>query len=111
MLRVPFKSLCPTGPSTAGERIIRFEMSLPDGVNYTALGLPSLAISPLGTHIAMAANNGIYLRAFDDPEAALDDQEAVTAVTEFQISDDFLFGIDLTLPEPLEIIEKKGAAG
>ncbi len=62
--------LAPTGSSTGGERIIRFEMSLPDGVNYTALGLPSLAISPQGTHIAMAANNGIYLRAFDDPEAA-----------------------------------------
>ncbi len=52
------------------ERIFRFEMALPEGVNYTALGWPTMAVSPQGTQIAMAANSQIYLRGFDDPEAA-----------------------------------------
>jgi len=59
----------PTG-STGGERIFRYEMALPEGVSYTALGWPSLAISAQGTHVAMAADTQIYVRAFDDPEAA-----------------------------------------
>jgi hypothetical protein len=36
-------------------------------------------------------------------EAVGDDAETVAAATEFTISDDFLFGIDLTLLEPTEI--------
>jgi protocatechuate 3,4-dioxygenase beta subunit len=36
-------------------------------------------------------------------EAVGDDKETVAAATEFTISDDFLFGIDLTLLEPTEI--------
>lgn len=35
-------------------------------------------------------------------EVVGDDAEIVSAATEFQISDDFLFGVDLTLPELLE---------
>ena len=40
-----------------------------------------------------------------------DDAESVAAETEFTISEDFLFGIDLTLSEPLEMLEKTRAAG
>jgi hypothetical protein len=36
-------------------------------------------------------------------EVVGDDSETVAAATEFSISDDFLFGVDLTLPEPLEV--------
>jgi hypothetical protein len=36
-------------------------------------------------------------------EAVGDDAETVAAATEFTISNDFLFGIDLTLPEPAQI--------
>lgn len=35
-------------------------------------------------------------------EVVGDDAQIVSAATEFQISDDFLFGVDLTLPELLE---------
>ncbi|MCH7825792.1 MAG: PD40 domain-containing protein, partial [Acidobacteria bacterium] len=52
------------------ERIFRFEMALPEGVNYTILSWPTLAISPQGDRIAVAANGQIYTRAFDDAEAA-----------------------------------------
>ncbi len=61
--------LAPAG-APRGERIFRFEVVLPEGVTYTALAWPSIAISPAGTHIAATAAGQIYLRAFDDAEAA-----------------------------------------
>ena len=52
------------------QRIFRFDVALPEGVNYSSLAWPSIAISPGGTHIAAAANNQIFVRALDDAEAA-----------------------------------------
>ncbi len=61
-------SFAPSG--APDERIFRFEMSLPENINYTALGQPSIAISPQGTHIAVAADAQIYVRAMHDDTAA-----------------------------------------
>jgi Tol biopolymer transport system component len=51
--------------------MFRYELSLPAGVDFSALAAPSLAVSPQGTHIAVAAAGAIYLRAMDDEEAVL----------------------------------------
>jgi len=45
-------------------------VALPEGVNYTALGWPSIAVSPAGNAVAATAHNQVYLRALDDAEAA-----------------------------------------
>ena len=55
---------------TVDDRIIRFEIALPDGVNYTAPQWPTIALSPQGTHVAVTANQQIFLRAVDDLQAA-----------------------------------------
>ena len=58
-----------SGAGRADDRIFRFDFALPDGVNYTQLALPSIAISPDGTHVAVTANAQVYLRAVSDREA------------------------------------------
>ncbi|MGD8329875.1 MAG: protein kinase, partial [Acidobacteriota bacterium] len=56
-------------PGPAADRIIRFDISLPEDVGFTALQLPSVAISPDGERIAVTANDEVWVRALDDTEA------------------------------------------
>ena len=46
-------------------RILRFEMTLPDGERLTGTGRRPLAISPDGTHIAVTAGERLWVRPLD----------------------------------------------
>jgi len=45
--------------------VVRFDIDLPQDVNFTGTGRHTLAISPGGTHVVFTANEQIYMRAMD----------------------------------------------
>jgi serine/threonine-protein kinase len=49
--------------------VVRFTVELPQDQAFSSVGRHIVAISPSGSHLAYVANNQLYLRAFDQPEA------------------------------------------
>ena len=53
-------------PAVAAPPVTRFSFTLPEGQQFQATALPLAAISPDGTQIVYAANQGLYLRSMSE---------------------------------------------
>ncbi|TDI36827.1 MAG: serine/threonine-protein kinase [Acidobacteria bacterium] len=56
--------------SPAPRQVMRFEVRLPDDALTSETGYHTIALSPKGTHMVFVAVGQLYLRAFDQTEAA-----------------------------------------
>jgi serine/threonine protein kinase/Tol biopolymer transport system component len=52
-------------------QVMRFEYELPEGQEFSALGMPALAVSPDGKQFVYSTTNGLYIRSVDELTAKL----------------------------------------
>ena len=58
---------CPTPP--VPEPLVRFEIELPEDVDFSRTGRHIVAVSPEGTRIAFTGNEQLWMRSLDDLDA------------------------------------------